>query len=879
MEIASAFVTVAPSMRGFRRQVTSEVESSGDAASRSFTRRFGSRIAADGKRIGSTFGKAFAIGATVAIGAGGAFLKGAITEAANLEQSVGAIESVFKRSSGQMLKWSKNAAKAVGLSKNEFNELGTLIGAQLKNGGTAMDQLAPKTNQLIKLGADLSSMFGGNTREAVEALSSALKGERDPIERYGVTLNQAKIDAEAAALGFTKVGNSFDTQAQQAATLSLIYKQTQDAQGNFNRETDTTAHKQQVLGARFSNLKARIGKGLLPVYNKLLDILEKKVGPITQKVIAGLVGLFDLIVKGNYSKKLAKAFGWTSDSKIVKAILEIRDAIGKSLGPVIEKVTKFMRKNPAVVKAFAITLGILAAAIGVVTLATTAFSIALNSTGIPLVIIGIAALVAGLVYAYQHSDRFREIVDRVGQVLQSFAGWVRDEVVPVVVDLAQKVATNLQPVWTALVEFFQTSVLPAVQKIIAKFQEWQPTIQKVAGFVLGLVAAWFNFVTMVAGKVLPIVIKVAGWLLRNFWPALSGGVAVIATIISKLISFGKKVFEAGQKVGDFAKKVGDKIGKVITWFSNLRTRITDSLSDIGTWLSDSGKALIQGFINGIEDMVKPVTDAVGWVLGKANDLVPHSPVKKGPLRAWNNGKPGKTLMEMFAGGITKGSDAVLKAMSKVFARINKATKDGKIGKSVERQIRAVLDVVKKADALKKVIAARNELAGSVASNLMGEFNLSEITAKNEFGLSQGAAAAVQVAQSIVARMRAFGAKLVALVRAGMPAPLVNEIAGYGSIEGSRVADVFLQASKAQMTSLKTSYAQFQAATAAAGLTVANATYGGKIDKAEADLAKAVRGIGKDVREAFEKSPMYLKVGNEGAIKIYKIGKRQSEKRS
>ncbi|WP_418061729.1 phage tail protein [Pimelobacter simplex] len=875
MEIASAFVTVAPSMKGFRRQVTSEVESSGDTASRSFTRRFGSRLAADGRRMGVAFGKALAAGAAITVGAGLAFAKGAIDEAANLEQSVGAIESVFKRSSGQMLKWSKNAAKAVGLSKNEFNELGTLIGAQLKNGGTAMDQLAPKTNQLIKLGADLSSMFGGNTREAVEALSSALKGERDPIERYGVTLNQAKIDAEAAALGFTKVGNSFDTQAQQAATLSLIYKQTKDAQGNFNRETDTTAHKQQVLGARFANLKARIGKGLLPVYNQLLDILEKKVGPVTQKVIAGLVGLFDLIVKGDYSKNLRKAFGWAEDSKIVDAILDIRDAIGKALGPVIEKFTKFMRKNPAVVKAFAITLGILAAAIGVVTLATTAFSIALNSTGIPLVIIGIAALVAGLVYAYQHSERFREIVDRVGQALRSFAGWVRDEVIPIVVDLARKVATNLQPVWTALVEFFQTSVLPTAQKVIAKFQEWQPTIQKVAGFVLGLVAAWFNFVTMLAGKVLPIVIKVAGWLLRNFWPALAGGVSVIGTIIGKLVAFGTKVTEAGQKVGDFARKVGDKIGKVITWFSNLPGKVAEALSTLAGDLLQVGVDAIAGLAQGIKDGVKKY-NPLGLIKGVGTNITEGFKEKldsHSPSLVFK--RIGRDVILGFAIGVTGSANLAAKAMDKMYATIDKVVKKNDLGKKVSKQAKAIVaSVGKAADALRTAIAQRNELAGSVASNLMGEFNLSEITAKNEFGLSQGPAAAVKIAQSIVARMRAFGAKLVALVRAGMPAPLVNEIAGYGSIEGSRVADVFLQASKAQMTSLKTSYAQFQAATAAAGLTVANATYGGDISKAERNLEKAIeRGLSK----------MGLKVdvgiGKNSAIKIYKIGKNESEKRN
>ena len=132
--------------------------------------------------------------------AAGVYLKGAIGEAGNLEQSIGAIDTVFKTNTAQMHEWAKGAQNSVGLSRDSYNQLATVIGTQLKNGGTAMDQLGGKTNELISLGADLASMFGGTTADAVGALSSALKGERDPIERYGVSLKQAEIDAKAAAL-------------------------------------------------------------------------------------------------------------------------------------------------------------------------------------------------------------------------------------------------------------------------------------------------------------------------------------------------------------------------------------------------------------------------------------------------------------------------------------------------------------------------------------------------------------------------------------------------------------------------------------------------------------------------------------------------------
>jgi len=156
-----------------------------------------------------------------------------------------------------------------------------------KNGGTAIEDLGPKTKALIGTGADLASMFGGTTQEAVEALSSALKGERDPIERYGVSLNQAKIDAEAAALGFSKVGGTLSSEATQAATLSLIMKQTADAHGNFAKESDTLAHKQQVLNAQWQDGKAAIGAALLPAVTAVTGALSSALGPVLQATLSG----------------------------------------------------------------------------------------------------------------------------------------------------------------------------------------------------------------------------------------------------------------------------------------------------------------------------------------------------------------------------------------------------------------------------------------------------------------------------------------------------------------------------------------------------------------------------------------------------------------
>lgn len=276
--------------------------------------------------LGSAAGTMIGAGLTKAVDLVTDSFSQAISGAGALQQSIGAIDTVFKGGASQMHAWAQTAGTDVGLTKNEFNELGTLIGTQLKNGGTAMEQLAPKTNDLIKLGADLSSMFGGTSREAVEALSSALKGERDPIEKYGVSLTQAKIDAEAAALGFKKVGGSLSDEATQAATLSLIMKQTADAHGNFAKESNTLEGQQQRLSAGWQNFTVSIATMALPALTGMLTGLNDTM-PVVEGFGKGLQGILDILINGDFNGELVDAFGWEEDSDIVGFLFDVRDGI------------------------------------------------------------------------------------------------------------------------------------------------------------------------------------------------------------------------------------------------------------------------------------------------------------------------------------------------------------------------------------------------------------------------------------------------------------------------------------------------------------------------------------------------------------------------
>ncbi|MFJ4168748.1 hypothetical protein ACIPY3_04490 [Paenarthrobacter sp. NPDC089714] len=334
--VGYATLTVIPSAKGFLPALNGEVTAP---------------MAKVGKDGGEKSGNAFAgafkgiIAPALALASAGAvtgFVGGAIAAAGELQQNIGAIETVFKGSSAQMLEWSDQAAMTVGLTSSEYDKLGTLIGSQLKNAGIPMEELAGKTNTLITQGADMASMFGGTTAEAVEALSSALKGESDPIERYGVTLNAAAVEAEAAAMGAKKVGGEYDDTAKKAAILSLITKQTADAQGNFAKEASTYSGQLERMKAGWGNITAAIGGAFLPVLTKTYGWINANAIPILQGwanwLGQGGIGtawsaLVGLMKTGDFSTAFREAFQVEEDSAVVGVLLGIRDQLLPLFGP------------------------------------------------------------------------------------------------------------------------------------------------------------------------------------------------------------------------------------------------------------------------------------------------------------------------------------------------------------------------------------------------------------------------------------------------------------------------------------------------------------------------------------------------------------------
>lgn len=225
-----------------------------------------------------TVGKKLSGLATGALLAGGAALirfgADSIKAASTLEESMNAVKVVFGEASDTIVAFGEQSAEAAGLAQSEFQQMASVLGSALINAGMPLDEAAEKTIELTQRAADMASVFNTTVPDALGAMQAALRGESDPIEKYGVSLSAAAVDAEAAALGFKKVSGQFDAQAKAAARLSLIMRQTDRVAGDFANTSDGLANTSKILSARFTDLQADIGKGLIPIVLDAIDALE-----------------------------------------------------------------------------------------------------------------------------------------------------------------------------------------------------------------------------------------------------------------------------------------------------------------------------------------------------------------------------------------------------------------------------------------------------------------------------------------------------------------------------------------------------------------------------------------------------------------------------
>ena len=240
----------------------------------------GDKIAAFGKKAGIALAAAGVAASAFAV----KFGKDAINAASDLNETIAKTGELFGDSTAEIEKFAESAATRLGQSKQQALDAAANFAIFGKSAGLAGNDLVQFSTGFTNLASDLASFNNTSPEDAINAIGSALRGEAEPLRRYGVLLNDASLRQAALELGIVSTTkNALTPQQKVLAAQQLIYQQTSVAQGDFARTSDGLANSQRILSAQIENVKTRIGTALLPAATQLFGFIGTSLIPVVEE--------------------------------------------------------------------------------------------------------------------------------------------------------------------------------------------------------------------------------------------------------------------------------------------------------------------------------------------------------------------------------------------------------------------------------------------------------------------------------------------------------------------------------------------------------------------------------------------------------------------
>lgn len=162
-ELGKAYVQIIPSAKGIGGSIKGQLDPEAASAGSSAGESLSSKLISVVKAAIVTAGIGKAIGAS-------------ITEGAKLQQSLGGVETIFKKSAGKIKQYASQAYRTAGMSANDYME------------------------NVTSFSSSLLQSLGGNTGKAAKVANMAMIDMSDNANKFGSNMG----DIQNAYQGFAK---------------------------------------------------------------------------------------------------------------------------------------------------------------------------------------------------------------------------------------------------------------------------------------------------------------------------------------------------------------------------------------------------------------------------------------------------------------------------------------------------------------------------------------------------------------------------------------------------------------------------------------------------------------------------------------------------
>lgn len=266
------------------------------------------------------------------------YMSDAINDASDLAESQAKVNVVFGEGSAAIDAWADTSAEAFGQSKQQALEAAGTYGNLFQAFGIARDEATEMSMSLVELAADLASFNNTSVDDALLALRSGLSGETEPLKRYGIAINDARLRTALAAKGIENLGGTLTAQQKAVGAYALIMQDSALAQGDFARTSDGLANQQRILAAQMENVSAEVGEKLLPVMVTLINWINDTGVPVLKGFVDSLDEIGFVVGQvGDVFNPMGAVMGdFADDAAYLNQVLEDTGMAAEDLRPLFD---------------------------------------------------------------------------------------------------------------------------------------------------------------------------------------------------------------------------------------------------------------------------------------------------------------------------------------------------------------------------------------------------------------------------------------------------------------------------------------------------------------------------------------------------------------
>lgn len=507
--------------------------------------------------------------------------------------------------------------------KTAFNEMldtAGISGTMSKLGSVVGNGLASVKGALKSFGSEAASVLSEPFDGLAEKIFGSFKGQNP----FAPLTSAAKTFG--AGLSAT-VGGAVSRLAGRFSPFASAGKAAFATIGSAALKVSSGALK--GFGVAVNGVGAAIGK---------IGGIASQLG-VTGAIFAGLTAGFQTLFKLDPSQMVGKFDEWQ-----------------KSLD---NTLTGIQTKLPAMASAFASALPQMVAS---VTAALPGIANVLMSVGQTLAP-ALMTLLPQIIQAF--SDMFAQLpgfIATYGQpMLEAFGtlfATLAGQIPSLMTSLGQALIAGVQVAFSAIsdnseaiagfISGFGASLASGLQTLGATVVAALPSIgQSIATALPTLIPALMSALTSVITSLAAALPGIAVAIINQL-PAIIGGLATgivngLPTLISAFISVATSIAANFPRIfmavalavpaiiGDIARPFSGLGDRILGYIGSIPGKIIGLFAGAGSWLLDSGAALMNGFKQGILNAVEGVKSAVKGALQKVRDFFPFSPAKVGPF--------------------------------------------------------------------------------------------------------------------------------------------------------------------------------------------------------------------------------------------------------